>query len=74
MRRLNEGASAEDLRQDVVGRGEIGEAGIARIGAGGAVGEVAIETLARPLSARGVDLAAVEASTLLGVAQQIVSR
>src|SRR5262249_50909549 len=68
-------AAAEDLRQDIVALAEIRIARVAAVTLRrGAVGKVAIVALARPLVARGVDLAAVKSRALVGVADQVVRR
>src|SRR5262249_25298306 len=66
------GLPAEDLGEHVV-IGEIGKARAARVGTrAAAVGEVAVIALLRAFLAGSVDLAAVEAGALLGIAQKAV--
>ena len=65
--------AAEYFRENVLAARKIGKARIAGIGRrAAAVGEVAIEALARAFGAGRVDLAAVEARPLLGIAQKRV--
>ena len=74
-------AAAEQLGQDILGAREAREVALARAGPRAwpgprrrpsLLGEIAVVALARPLRARRVDLAAIEARALLRVAQQIV--
>src|SRR3546814_16043537 len=70
------GARAEEVGEDVVGADVVAEVEGAVLAAGAAAraGLVAVEAaLPRRLLSAGVDLAAVEALTLLGIAQDAVS-
>src|SRR3979490_2712047 len=68
-------AAPEDLRQNVVGAGKICKSSFVRIGMRrAAFREVAIIALLRPLGPRCIDLAAIETRTLVGIAEETVSR
>src|SRR5262249_27964891 len=67
--------AAENLREDVVGVGEVREAGIVAVRMRrAAVGEVAIVALLWPLLACGIDLAAIEPPSFVSVADDFVGR
>jgi hypothetical protein len=66
-RKISPAPAAEYFRENVLAARKIGKARIAGIGRrAAAVGEVAVEALARPFGAGRVDLAAVEARPLVG--------
>jgi hypothetical protein len=66
--------AAEDFGDDVLGIDKIPKAGIAGISVVAALGKIAIKVLRRPILTGSIDFAAVEASSLGGIVEQIISR
>src|SRR6195256_6278789 len=66
-------AAPEDFRQNIVRTGKVREARVSRVGMRrAALGEVAIISMLRSFGARRIDFAAVEARTLVRIAQKVV--
>ena len=67
-------AAAEHFLEDVLALHEIGEAAVSAVGVrfGVRAMEIAVIALPRPLLSGGIDLAAVEAGALLGIAQEVI--
>ena len=66
-------AAPEDFRQNIVRAGKVREARVGRVGMRRAgLGEVAIISMLRSFRARCIDFAAVEARTLVRIAQEVV--